>query len=69
MTAGDLVGSTSTAGREVKTILPSNVDVGGAFVQATANTAINGGLQASRAILGVALITAADGQQVRWMQF
>lgn len=69
ITAGDLIGSTSTVGREVKTIPPSNVDVGAAFNQAADNTQINGGLNANRAILGVALTTAADGQLVRWMLF
>lgn len=69
VTAGDLVGSTSTAGREVKTIPPSAVDLGAAYAQAGANTAVNGGLQVNRAILGVALTTAADGLKVRWMLF
>jgi hypothetical protein len=69
VTAGDAVGSTATAGREVKTIPPPSVDVGAAFNQAADNTAINAGIQGSRAVLGVALTTAADGLKVRWMQF
>lgn len=69
VTAGDLVGSTGTANREIKTIPPSAVDVGAAFNQAADNTAINAGLQANRAILGVALTTAADNTKVRWMMF
>jgi hypothetical protein len=69
ITAGDLIGSTSTVGREVKTIPPAAIDVGAAFNQAADNTAINAGLNTGRAILGVAMTTVADGQQVRWMLF
>lgn len=69
VTAGDLVGSTNTAGRGVKTIVPSAIDAGATYVQAAVNTAINAGLQTDRAVLGVALRTAADGLKVRWMQF
>jgi hypothetical protein len=73
VTAGDQVGTTSTAGRQVKTIPPTAaaVDVGAAFNQAADNTAINTGINAAvnaaRGVIGVALTTAADGQKVRWM--
>lgn len=69
VTAGDQVGSTSTANRQVKTVPVSAVDVGGAFVQATVNTAVNAGLNAERGVVGIALTTAADGAKVRWMEF
>jgi len=69
VTAGDLVGSTNTANREIKSIPASAIDAGATYVQATVNAAINAGLQTDRAILGVALITAADNTKVRWMQF
>jgi hypothetical protein len=73
ITAGDQIGSTNTAGRQVKTIPPTAaaVDVGAAFNQAADNTAINGGINAAvnaaRGVIGVALTTASDGNPVRWM--
>lgn len=57
VTAGDLLSTTNTANRQVKTVAAA----GAAYVQAEAN--------ASRAILGVALTTAADNASVEWMQF
>jgi hypothetical protein len=68
VTAGDQVGSSGTAG-QVATVPVSAVDVGGAFVQATVNTAINAGLNAERGVLGVALTTATNPAKVRWMEF
>lgn len=57
VTAGDLLTTTNTANRQVKTLAAA----GAAYVQAEAN--------ATRAILGVALTTAADNASVEWMQF
>lgn len=56
VTAGDLLTSTNTANRQVKTLAAA----GAAYVQAEAN--------ATRAVLGVAITTAADNAKVRWMQ-
>lgn len=56
VTAGDLLTSTNTANRQVKTLAAA----GAAYVQAEAN--------ATRAVIGVALTTAADNAKVRWMQ-
>lgn len=56
ITAGDLITSTNTANRQVKTLAAA----GAAYVQAEAN--------ATRAVLGVALTTAADNASVTWMQ-
>lgn len=68
VTAGDQVVASAVAGKQVKSLPASNIDVGGSFVQATINTAINAGLNAVRAVIGVALTTASDGQTVRWIQ-
>jgi hypothetical protein len=75
VTAGDFVGSTNTANRQVKTIAAvgaANADLGSTYVQATANTAVNNAINTAvagtRSIVGVALTTAADNALVRWMQ-
>lgn len=67
ITAGDQVGSSGTAGN-VATIPVSAVDLGAAYVQATVNTAVNAGLAAARAVLGIALTTAVNPAKVRWME-
>jgi hypothetical protein len=69
VTAGDQVGTTATANRQVKTIAPAAVDMGAAFTQATSNAAVNAGISAARAVLGIALTTAADGVKVRWLEY
>jgi hypothetical protein len=56
VTAGDLLTTTNTANRQVKTLAAA----GAAYVQAEAN--------ASRGVIGIALTTAADNVTVRWMQ-
>lgn len=56
ITAGDQLMTSSVAGRQVKTV-PAT---GGAPGQVDVNQA--------RAIVGIALTTAADGGTVRWMQ-
>jgi hypothetical protein len=69
VTAGDQVCASAVAGKQVKTVPASAVDIGASpTVQATANTAINAGLAAVRSIIGVAMTTATDGTTVRWMQ-
>lgn len=71
VTAGDqITNATSgdTAGSQVKTLAVSNIDVGGAFVQATVNTAVNAGLNAVRDVIGIALTTASNPAKVRWME-
>jgi hypothetical protein len=56
ITAGDQLMASSTAGRQVKTVPPTGASPG----QQDVNQA--------RAIIGIALTTAADGATVRWMQ-
>ena len=56
VTAGDLLTTTNTANRQVKTLAAA----GAAYVQAEAN--------ATRGVVGIALFTAADNATVRWMQ-
>jgi hypothetical protein len=68
VTAGDQVGSTSTAGRQVKTIVPSAADLGATYVQATVNTAVNGAITAARGVVGIAITTASDNAKVRWIE-
>ena len=67
VTAGDQIGTTTTAGRQVRTIPASAADLGAAYVQAAVNTAVNGAVQAARGVLGVAMTTASDNNKVRWM--
>lgn len=73
VTAGDQVGSTNTAGRQVKTIVATAaaIDVGVSPTQGSINTAVNAGISAAvnaaRGVVGVALTTASDGNPVRWM--
>jgi hypothetical protein len=55
VTAGDLLTTTNTGNRQVKTLAAA----GASYVQAEAN--------ATRAVIGVALTTAADNAKVRWM--
>ena len=55
VTAGDQVTTTNTANRQVKTA-------------PAVTTPTPADVTTSRAVIGVALITAADGQKVRWMQ-
>lgn len=68
VTAGDQLVAASSAGRQVKSLPASNLDLGAAFNQAADNTVVNLGINNARSVLGVALTTAADGQKVRWMQ-
>lgn len=70
ITAGDQITSTATANRSVTRLAsPSAVDLGAAYTQATVNAAVNGGLNAVRGIIGIALTSVADNQKVRWMEF
>lgn len=67
VTAGDQVGSSGTAG-QVGTVAASAIDLGATYVQATANTAANAGLNTARSTLGIALTTATNPNKVRWME-
>jgi hypothetical protein len=67
VTAGDQVTTTNTANRQVKTLATTAVDVTGTPTQTTINTAINTSIANARAVIGVALTTAADNALVRWM--
>jgi hypothetical protein len=66
ITAGDMVCSTGTAGRGVKTVPP---DANTAGQEPTAYDAAHtaAAVNLARSVLGVAMTTAADGQKVRWM--
>jgi hypothetical protein len=68
ITAGDQVISSAVAGRHVKTLAVTAVDVTGTPTQSTINTAINTSSANNRGILGVAVTTAADNTTVRWVQ-
>jgi hypothetical protein len=68
VTAGDQLTSTNTANRQVKTLIPTAVDVGASPTQGSINTAINSTSLANRAIIGTAVTTVADNQLVRWVQ-
>lgn len=69
VTAGDDIGSTNTASRQVKTIPAAAADLGASYVQATVNSAVNAVVQASRGVIGIALTTATDNVKVRWMSY
>ncbi len=56
ITAGDQVMSSSTAGRQVKT------------VPVTSGSPVKADVDQARVIIGIALTTAIDGATVRWMQ-
>ena len=68
VTAGDQVMASSVPGRQVTAAPAPAVDVGGTFNETTINAALNAALQAERAVIGVAITNAPDGQPVRWMQ-
>jgi hypothetical protein len=74
ITAGDVLTSTNTAARSVKTLAlaPTGVALGGVYVDPGTSNAINAvgaADNATRAMLGVAITSAADGGKVRWMLF
>jgi hypothetical protein len=64
VTAGDLLTTTATANRQVKTLLAAAV-AGAPPLAADINTVVN----ASRAIVGIAITTASDNTLVRWAQW
>jgi len=74
ITAGNLLTSTATANRGVVALAnaPTGVALGGVYVDPGTSNAINAvgaADNATRALLGVALTSAADGAKVRWMLF
>jgi len=79
VTAGDQLTTTATANRQVKTYaatsagatltLPGTYDNTVQTLVATAiNNAVNSSVNASRAVIGVAITSAADNALVRWVQ-
>lgn len=62
VTAGDQIGTSAVAGRQVVTVAPALVSA--TPTKAEIETAVNN----ARAVLGVALTTAADAAKVRWME-
>jgi hypothetical protein len=72
ITAGDQLVVSNVAGRSVKSLAAAalNVDVGASPSEASIeafNAAINTAVNNARAVIGVALTTAADNATVRWM--
>jgi hypothetical protein len=68
ITAGDELTTTNTANRQVKALAASAADLGAAYDQTAANTAVNDALNAARAVIGTALTDAIDNAVVRWVQ-
>lgn len=68
VTTGDQVTTTNTANRQVKSLAASAQDVTGTPTQTTINNAINGAVNAARAVIGIAITTASDNTIVRWIQ-
>lgn len=68
ITAGDQLTTTATGSRQVKSLVASAQDVGASPTQATINSAINGAVNAARAVIGLAVTSATDNTVVRWIQ-
>lgn len=68
VTVGDQLTTTATANRQVKSLAASAQDVTGTPTQTTINNAINGAVNAARAVIGIAVTTASDNTTVRWIQ-
>jgi hypothetical protein len=68
VTAGDLVGSTNTANRQVKTIGAPSLTFAGTYSATDAKTVVEAVENATRGVAGIALTTAADNNYVTWMQ-
>lgn len=68
VTAGDEVAASAAPGRQVVSVPAPAADLGAGYDQAASSAAVNTALAAARAVIGVALTTAADGATVRWMQ-
>jgi hypothetical protein len=66
--AGAQLVTTSTANRQVKAQALVNPDVTGTPTETTIEAAINGVEAAVRAIIGIAITAATDGNVVRWAQ-
>jgi hypothetical protein len=66
--AGDQLTVSAKAGCQVKTAPPAAADLGASFTRAGSSQAVNDAITAARAVIGVALTTAADGTPVRWAQ-
>src|SRR3954471_19739840 len=65
---GDQLTTTATANRQVKSLAAAAVDVGASPTQASINTAINTSINNARAVIGMAITSAADNAIVRWIQ-
>lgn len=68
VTAGDQLVSSAVAGRQVKSLPTTGVDVTATPSEATIETAVNAAVNNARAVLGTAVNTAADNTLVRWVQ-
>jgi hypothetical protein len=68
VTAGDQVCASAVAGKQVKSVPVSAVNLGATYDQTGSDAALNAGLAAIRSVIGVAMSTASDNTTVRWMQ-
>lgn len=68
ITAGDQLTTTNTANRQVKTLAPVASALNPTFSDTEAEGVINTAVNQARAVIGVALSSAADNALVRWMQ-
>lgn len=68
VTAGDEIGTTNTANRQVKTIPATATTFAGTYSAADAKAVVDAAINSARAVVGIALTTAADNATVRWMQ-
>ena len=68
VTAGDQLVASAVAGRQVAALDPAAVTLAGTYSAAEVMAAVDAAINAARAVIGVALTTATDGNTVRWQQ-
>lgn len=68
ITAGQQVVVSETAGRQVKALAATATTFAGTYSAADAKAAVDAAVNAARAVTGVALTTATDGNTIRWQQ-
>jgi hypothetical protein len=66
--AGDQLAASTAAGRQVTTAGPAALALPDVWDGAAASAALTAAVGAARAVIGVALTTAADNATVRWIQ-
>ena len=68
ISAGDQLTASTAAGRQVKSLAAVSTTFAGTYSAADAQAQVDAAVTAARAVVGVALTTAADGGAVRWQQ-